>query len=66
MKIPPDERNQRGIFPIVIETESVKATQPKEIESVAATLPKGTESIYSVSLYNTKSHQPLYSKEILT
>ena len=43
---------------------------PKGIESVevtqTATPPKGTKSVHSVPPYNTESHQPLYSEEILT
>jgi len=38
-------RSQKGIFPIIIKAESVKATQPKETGSAAATPPKGTESV---------------------
>ena len=53
-------------FPIIIEIESMKATQLEKTKNIAATPPKGTESIYSVFLYNTISHQPLYLKEILT
>jgi len=41
-------RSQRGIFPIIIKTESVKATQLKETRSAAATPPKRTKSVYSV------------------
>ena len=62
----PTGKNQKGIFPIVTGTENVKVTQLKAIRSVAATPFIGTESIYSVPPYNTKSHQLLYSKEILT
>ena len=66
MKMPLNGRNQRGIFSIITETESVKATQPKITKSAAATPPKGTENIHNVSFYNTISHQPLYSEKILT
>ena len=62
--MPLDGRNQRVIFPIVIKTESVKVTQLKKIGSVVTTPPKGIESIYSVSFYDTKSHQPLYLEKI--
>ena len=58
------KRSQRGIFPIIIEIESVKATQLNEIKNVTATPPKGIESVHSVPFYNTESHQPLYLKEI--
>ena len=64
--MPPERKSQRGIFPIIIETESVKATQPEETKSAVATPFKGTESVHSVPLYNTKSHQPLYLKKIFT
>ena len=66
MKMPPDGRSQKGIFPIIIKAESVKATQLKETRSAAATFFKKTENVYSVPPYNTESHQPLYSKEIFT
>ena len=46
--------------------ESVKATQPQKIGNAAATPPKGIKGVQNVPPYNTKSHQPLYSKEILT
>jgi len=49
-------RNQKGIFPIITETESMKATQPKKSKNVATTPPKKTESVHSVPLYNIKSH----------
>ena len=62
----PTGRNQKGIFPIITETKNVKAVQLKEIKNVETTPPKGIESVHSVSFYNTKSHQPLYLKEILT
>ena len=62
--MPPEGRNQRGIFPIIIKVESVKVTQLKEIGSAAATPFKGIENVYSVPLYNIESHQPLYLKEI--
>ena len=64
--MPLERRSQRGIFPIIIKTKSVKATQLKETGSVAATPPKRTESVHSVPFYNTISHQPLYSEKILT
>ena len=54
--MPPEERNQRGISPIIIEIESVKATQPQEIKSAATTFFKGTESVHSILFYNIKSH----------
>ena len=62
----PTGRNQKGIFSIIIETESMKITQLERTRSVKATPPKRIERICSVSLYDTKSHQPLYLKEILT
>ena len=65
MRIPPEKRNQKGIFPIVIKAESMKMTQPKKIGNVAATPPKGIESVHSVPLYDTECHQPLYSEKIL-
>jgi len=64
MRIPPEKRNQKGIFPIVIKAESVKVTQLERKGSAVATPPKETKSVHSVPLYNTKSHQPLYSEEI--
>ena len=54
--MPPNERNQRGIFFIVIKAESVKATQPEKIKNAAATPPKKIEKVYSVPLYNIESH----------
>ena len=56
MKMSPDGRSQKGIFPIVIETESVKVTQPKEIKNVTATPFIKTKSIHSVPFHDTKSH----------
>ena len=53
-------------MPQVKGTENVKATQLKRFKSVAATPPKRIKSVHSVPLYNTESHQPLYSEEILT
>ena len=38
-------RNQKGIFPIVTGTESVKATLTKKEDNIRATPPKGIESI---------------------
>ena len=58
-------RSQRGIFPIVTGTESVKATQLEETRNAAATPSEGTKSVHNVLLYDTVSHQPLYLKEIL-
>ena len=45
--------------------ESMKVTQLQKSRNTATTPPKGTESVHSVPFYNTESHQPLYSKEIL-
>ena len=45
--------------------ESVKVTQPQEFKSAVATPPKRIESVHNVPPYNTESHQPLYSEEIL-
>ena len=56
MRMPLNRKSQKGIFPIVTKTESVKATQLKETKSAAATPPKGTESVHSVPLYNIKSY----------
>ena len=50
MKMPLDGRSQRGIFPIITETESVKAIQLKEIRNVAATPPKKKKCIQCTSL----------------
>ena len=47
-------------------TESIKVTQLQKSKNTATTPPKRTESVYSVPLYNTESHQPLYSEEIFT
>jgi len=44
----------------------MKATQPQKLKNAVTTPPKRTESVHNVPPYNTKSHQPLYSKEILT
>ena len=41
MKMPSGGRSQRGIFSIITGTESMKATQLKEIKNAAATPPKG-------------------------
>ena len=62
--MPLKERSQRGIFPIIIKTENVKATQLKETKSAAATPPEGIESVHNIPLYDIESHQPLYSEEI--
>jgi len=64
--MPPDGRSQRSIFPIITKAENMKATQPEKTKSIAATLLKGIESVHSIPPYNTESHQPLYSKKILT
>ena len=64
--MPPKRRSQKDIFSIIIETESIKATQPKETKSAAATPFKKTESIHNVPPHNTENHQPLYLKKILT
>ena len=66
MRMLPEGKSQRGIFLIVIKTESVKATQLKETGSAAATPFKGIESVHSIPFYNTESHQPLYSEKIFT
>jgi len=66
MRMAPEEKSQRGIFPIITGTKSVKVTQPKETRNAAATPPKRTENVHSVPPHDTVSHQPLYSKEILT
>ena len=50
----------------LVGTESVKATLTKTEDNVKATPSRGTESMQSVFLYNTKSQQILYLKEILT
>jgi len=44
--------------------KSMQSAPLKETESVQSAPPRKTESVHSVPLYNTKSHQPLYSKEI--
>ena len=59
-------RNQKGIFPIIIRTERVKAAQLEETRSVETTPPKRKESVYSIPFSNTDSQQSLYLKEILT
>ena len=64
--MPPKGRNQRGIFPIIIKTENVKATQLKETKSMAVTPPKEIENVHNIPPYNIESHQPLYLKKILT
>ena len=51
---------------MLVKIESMKATQPQKSKNTATIFSKGTESIYSIPLYNTKSHQPLYLEEILT
>ena len=61
----PTGRNQKGIFSIVTRIKSVEVTQSEEIGNVTATPSEGTESVHSVPPYNTRSHQPLYSKKIL-
>ena len=66
MRMPLKRRSQKGIFPIIIKTESVKVTQLKETENAAATPLKGTESVHNIPFYNTENHQPLYLKEIFT
>ena len=63
--MPLEGKSQRGIFPIIIKTESIKMTQLKEIKNAAATPFKETKSVHSIPFYNTESHQPLYLKEIL-
>ena len=57
-------RSHKGIFSIIIEAENVKATQLEGIGSAEATPLKGIKRVHSVPFYDTKSHQPLYSKEI--
>ena len=64
--MPPKGRNQRGIFPIIIKVESVKATQPERTKSTETTPLKGTERVHSVPFYNIKSYQLLYSKKTFT
>jgi len=54
--MPPKEKSQRGIFPIIIKTESMKVTQLKKTKNAAATPPRGIKSVYSVPFYNTESH----------
>jgi len=54
--MPPDGKNQRDIFPIIIGAESVKVIQLKETGNAAVTPLKGIKSIHSVSPYNTISH----------
>jgi len=61
-----NKKSQKGIFSIIIKTESVKATQLKETKSATATPFKRTKSVHNVPFYNTESHQPLYLKEIFT
>jgi len=46
--------------------ESIQETPSKGKKSVQEAPPKGIESMQSVSLYDTESHQPLYSEKILT
>ena len=59
-----DFKNQMRMPPVRI--ENMQSAPPKGIESVRSAPPKGIESIQSVSLYDTTSHQLLYSEEILT
>ena len=47
-------------------TESIKVTQLQEFKNAATTPLRGIESVHSVPPYNTESHQPLYSKEMIT
>ena len=66
MRMPQKGRNQRGIFPIITEIESMKATQLTGSKSAVTTPPGGTERVHSVPFYNIESHQPLYSEKIFT
>jgi len=43
MKMPPKKKSQKGIFPIVIKAENVKATQPNKTGNVATTPFKKTK-----------------------
>ena len=56
MRMPPEGKSQKDIFPIITGAESIKATQPKKTRSAAATPFKRTKRVHSVPLYNTESH----------
>ena len=52
----PIGRNQKGIFPIITETKSVKAAQQTRTKNVETTPPEEIESIHSIPLHDTRSH----------
>jgi len=49
-----------------VETESMQKAPPKGKENVQETPLRGIKNMQNVSLYNTESHQSLYSEKILT
>ena len=54
--MPPEGRNQQGIFSIIVKTENVKVTQLKKTGNATATPLRETESVHSVPPYDIKSH----------